>query len=109
MRYLRSVIDHVSGFATPAEMAAIDADNERLGAEGHWVLAAGLTPPRGVCVIDARGEDPRITAGPLHESAQYVAGFWIIEAPSDDDALRLAAEGSRACNRRVEVRPFLGG
>ena len=33
--------------------------------------------------------------------------FWIIEASDLDVALKLAAAGSKACNRRVEVRPFL--
>ena len=36
-----------------------------------------------------------------------LAGFWIIEAPDLDVALKLAAEGSKHCNRKVEVRPFL--
>jgi len=38
---------------------------------------------------------------------EYLAGFWIIEAPDLDAALRLAAEGSKACNRKIEARPFL--
>ena len=36
-----------------------------------------------------------------------MAGFWIIDAPDLDVALALMADGSKACNRRVEVRPFL--
>jgi hypothetical protein len=48
------------------------------------------------------------TDGPYLESKEYVAGFWIIEAPDLDVALRLAALGSKHCNRRVELRPFLG-
>jgi hypothetical protein len=35
------------------------------------------------------------------------AGFRIIEAADLDVALGLAAEGSKACNRKIEVRPFL--
>jgi hypothetical protein len=40
------------------------------------------------------------------ESKEFLVGFWIIEAPDLDVALRLAAEGSKACNRKTEVRPF---
>ena len=47
------------------------------------------------------------TDGPFVESKEYLAGFWVFEAPDLDAALRLAAEGSRACNRKVEVRPLL--
>jgi hypothetical protein len=35
---------------------------------------------------------------------KYLTGFWIIEASYLDVALKLAAEGSKACNRKVEVR-----
>nr|WP_243738797.1 hypothetical protein [Microcella frigidaquae] len=45
----------------------------------------------------------------MQHAEQYVSGFWIIEAPDRDAALALAAEGSRACNRVVELRPFYGG
>ena len=45
MRYLASVIDDTSGSATTDEMAAIDAFNDRLDAEGHWVFAGGLGGP----------------------------------------------------------------
>ena len=48
-----------------------------------------------------------ITDGPFLESKEYIVGFWIIEAPDLDAALKLATEASRACNRKVEVRPFL--
>ena len=106
MKYLVSVIDENSGLATPSEMAAIDVFNERLQAEGHWVFAGGLGSPNTATVIDNRGGEAVFTDGPFLESKEYIAGFWIIEAPDLDVALKLAAEGSKHCNRKVEVRPF---
>jgi hypothetical protein len=108
MQYLVSVIDDKTGSATPSEMAAIDAFNDRIEAEGHWVFAAGLASPSTATVIDNRGGEALFTDGPFLESKEYLAGFWIIQAPDLDVALKLAAEGSKACNRRVEVRPLLG-
>jgi hypothetical protein len=108
MQYLVSVIDDTAGLATPEEMAAIDAFNERIEAEGHWVFAAGLAAPSSATVIDNRGGAALFTDGPYLESKEYLAGFWIIEAADLDVALKLAAEGSKACNRKVEVRPFAG-
>jgi hypothetical protein len=108
MRYLFSVIDDQTGSATPAEMAAIDAFNERLQAQGHWVLAGGLASPGAATVIDNRGGKAVSTDGPFLESREYISGLWIVEAPDLDVALELAAEGSEHCNRKVEVRPFLG-
>jgi hypothetical protein len=107
MQYLISVIHDQAGLATPEEDAAIDVFNDRLRAEGHWVFAGGLASPNTATVIDNRGEEPLVTDGPFIESKEYLAGFWIIEAPDFDVALELAAKGSKACNRKIEVRPFL--
>jgi hypothetical protein len=107
MQYLVSVIDDTAGLATPEEMAAIDAFNDRMQAEGHWVFAGGLGSPSSATVIDSRGGEAIFTDGPFVESKEYLAGFWVIEAADLDVALKLAAEGSKHCNRKVEVRPFL--
>ncbi len=107
MQYLVSVIDDKTNSGTPEEMVAIDAFNERVVAEGNWVFAGGLSSPSAATVIDNRGGDAVFTDGPFLESKEYLAGFWVFEAPDLDVALKLAAEGSKACNRRVEVRPFL--
>ena len=116
MQYLVSVIDEQTlrsdaeletGTASEDEMAALDASNERLQAGGHWVFAGGLGVPSTATVIDNRGGEAICTDGPFLESKEYLGGLWIIEAADLDVALKLAADGSRACNRKVEVRPFL--
>ena len=107
MQYLVSVIDDTAGLATPDEMAAIDAFNDRLIADGHWVFAGGLSAPSAATVIDSRGGEAIFTDGPFLESKEYLAGFWVMEAADLDVALTLAAEGSKVCNRKIEVRPFL--
>jgi hypothetical protein len=107
MQYLVSVIDDKTNSATPDELAAIRAFNERVQAAGHWVFAGGLASPSTATVIDNRGGEALFTDGPFLESKEYMAGFWVFEAPDLDVALKLAAEGSKHCNRRVEVRPFL--
>jgi len=106
-QYLISVLDETTGSATAEEMAAIDVFNEQLQAEGHWVFAGGLGSPSTATVVDGRDGEAVFTDGPYVESKEYIAGFWIIEAPDLDVALKLAAEGSKACNRKAEVRPFL--
>jgi hypothetical protein len=107
-QYLMSVLTDTTALADREEMAAIDAFNERLQAEGHWVFAGGLAEPSAATVVDGRGGEAVLTDGPYVESKEYIAGFWIIQAADLDVALRLAAAGSRACNRKVELRPFLG-
>jgi len=107
MRYLVSVIDDKSNPGSADRQPAISEFNERLIADGYWVFAGGLADTTAATVIDNRGERAVFTDGPFVESKEYLAGFWVMEAPDLDVALKLAADGSRACNRKVEVRPFL--
>jgi len=108
MQYLMSVIaDSPEPTATEGEQAAISAFNDKMRAAGHWVFAGGLGAPDPATVVDNRGDEVVFTDGPFIESKEYLAGFWIIEAADLDVALGLAAEGSRACHRKIEVRPFL--
>jgi hypothetical protein len=107
MQYMVSVIHDKANNGTQEEMDAVDVFNDRLIAEGYWVFAGGLASPSTATVIDNRGEEPIVSDGPYVETKELLAGFWIIQAPDLDVALALASEGSKACNRRVEVRPFL--
>jgi hypothetical protein len=109
MQYLVNVIDSRSNSGTEEEAVAIDAFNDKLRAGGHWVFAAGLADPTVSTVNDGRVGEPILTDGPFVETKEWAAGLWIIEAPDLDVALALMAEGSRACNRRLEVRPLLEG
>jgi hypothetical protein len=106
MQYLFSVIHDSASLATPDEMEAVGAFNRRLKAEGHWVFAGGLAAPSSATVIDNRGDEAMFTDGPFLESKEYLAGLWVLEAADLDAALKLAAEGSKHCNRKIEVRPF---
>ncbi len=107
MQYLVSVLDDGTSPDSAEEQAAIDVFNEQLQTDGHWVFAGGLGAPTTATVIDNRGTKAVVTDGPFVETKEYLAGFWIIEAPNLDVALGLATQGSKACNRRIEVRPFM--
>ncbi|MFC0544044.1 YciI family protein [Kutzneria chonburiensis] len=107
MQYLLSVIHDGPSLADAEEDAAIDVFNEALRTGGYWVFAGGLGMPDTATVIDNRQDAGLVTDGPFLESKEYLAGFWIIEAADLDVALKLATAGSKACNRKVEVRPFL--
>ena len=102
MQYLMSLIE--DGTESATEPASIGAFDERLRAEGHSVFAAGLAAPGTATVIDNRGLKPVLTDGPFLE---HLAGFWVVDAADLDVALRLAAEASKRCHRKVAVRPLL--
>lgn len=88
--------------------AATGAFNDKLRADGYWVFAGGLQPASTATVVDGQGETSVMTDGPYLEAKEALGGFWVIDAPDLDVALRLAAEGSKACRGKVEVRPFQG-
>lgn len=101
-----------SGYGSQEEMeqsfAETGAFNDRLKQEGHWVFAGGLSSGTTAKVVDGQGEKPVVTDGPYLESKELIAGFWVIDVPDEETALRLAAEGSKACRGTVEVRAFDG-
>nr|QOV08964.1 hypothetical protein HULAa45C8S_00004 [uncultured Micrococcales bacterium] len=107
VRFLLSVIDSVSGGATTDEIAAIDSFNDGLVAADYWVMAAGVGAPSTGFVFDNRNGAGIEAPGGYVETPEYVAGFWIIDVPDSETARKLAADASLACNRRVELRPFL--
>ena len=106
MHYLVSVLDEVANPGPPSDMAATDVFNDWLRTNGHWVYANGLSDPTSAVVIDGRRAAPSFAAGPFVRTNEFVAGFWIIEAPDLEVAKTIAAKGSNACNRKVELRPF---
>ena len=108
MHYLLTVIGDTAHEVDDSEPGAVGAFNDQLKADGHWVFGGGLTSPDHATVTDNRGTEPMFTDGPFVESKEYLAGFWVIEADDLDAALRLSAGASKACHRKIEVRPFDG-
>lgn len=107
MKFMIFVIDQQSRSASTNEMAAIDEFNESLQANGQWVMAAGLADPTKATLIDNTQAKGEVSTGSLFSSDDFYSGFWIIDAESEAVAQQLAMTGSKACNRRVELRPFL--
>ncbi len=107
MKYIVFVIDTATNSGNPGEMSAIDAFNDELQANGHWVSAAGIAAPNRAKLFDFTGESQLTSDGSLFSDEHFYSGFWIIEVESASVAEELAAKGSHACNRRVELRPFL--
>lgn len=106
-RFIIFVIDNLSGSGTPDEMTAIDTFNDKLRSNGHWIFAGGLASPFLAHVIDNRKSRNLETHAPLFDAKENFSGFWLIDAEDIDVARGLAFEGSKACNRKVELRPLL--
>jgi hypothetical protein len=107
MRFIIFVIDGPNNPANPDEMKHIDAFNEKLQNNGHWITAAGIQPGANATVIDNRANKGDVKSGSLFDAPEYYSGFWLIEAASPEEAHQLALEGSFACNRKIELRPYI--
>ncbi len=111
-QYLLSVHGSEEEYAAipPEQVQEMYADvekfNQKLQADGVWVFAGGLEPAETATVVDGTGDTPVMTDGPYLETKEHIGGFWIIQVPGLDAALKYAAEGSKACQGKVEVRPF---
>jgi hypothetical protein len=106
MKFQISVIDDLANSGTPAEMVEIDKFNDELRANGQWVFAWGLQEPESATVIDNRDDANLSTGKPLFAAKENFSGLWIIEAADAETAEKLAFAASKACNRKVELRPF---
>ncbi len=103
-----SVINSGAAQASPDEELRIDAFNEKMQAAGQRIVAHGLYEPELAKSIDARTEDVTIVDGLINPTEEFMIGFWIVEVDSHDNAMQLALEGSRACNRKIELRQIHG-
>jgi hypothetical protein len=88
-----------------------------LKSEGVLVDAQGLAPPSQARIVRAgKGGAPEVTDGPFAESKEFLAGYWIVDVESPEQAYAIAARGSAApgpggkpLNMPIEVREVPSG
>lgn len=93
--------------AAQADLEENDQHAQDLQASGSMSLAYALTPRASA--VSIRRDD--MTAGPFIEANQFVAGFYVIEAPDLDAAIAIARlnPAVRTSTGGVEVRPVHSG
>src|SRR5690348_12829829 len=69
--------------------------NTELKKEGVFVGGEGLAPPGAARIVRA-GKDgkPEVTDGPFAESKEFLAGYWIVDVESPEQAHSIAARAS---------------
>ena len=112
MKYLLMIYSDERTFEAMSEeerhevYAAYDELMKDLAAKGHMLGGDELAPTSTATTVQVRGGERLVTDGPFAETKEQLGGFWIIDVPDLDAAMKLAAEGSIACRNPVEVRPF---
>jgi hypothetical protein len=89
---------------------------KKLRAAGELVSAEGLSSPSQAKLVRAGQDGKPVTDGVFAESKEFLAGYWIVDVPSAERAIQIAAEASSApgvggvpLNIAIEVREVMAG
>jgi hypothetical protein len=85
-----------------AECHAYDTS---LASAGLRVAAEALEPVETATTVRMRGGKLSVTDGPFAETKEQLAGFYLIDAPDLDEAIRVAAGIPPARVGSIEIRP----
>ena len=86
-------------------VTAMGKFNEEMVAAGVLLAGEGLHPTtKGVRLKFSRGKQPSITNGPFQATNELVAGFWMIQVASKDEALAWASRIPFTDGEEVEIR-----
>src|ERR1700686_1132283 len=99
-----------------AHIAFMIGLNKEVRQSGEWVSAEGLSFPDQAKLVRAGKDGLPITDGVFPESKEFLAGYWIVQVESPEQAYAIAARASAAPgvggkpgSMPIEVRPIMGG
>jgi len=111
MVMVKATADSETGaMPTTAELAEMGRFNEELVKAGVMLAAEGLHPSSRGARVRFSGKTRTVIDGPFTETKELVAGFWIWEVSSMDEAI----EWVRRCpnpmrtDSEIEIRPIFG-
>ena len=73
--------------------------------QGLLLSAEPLFPAATAKTVRVRNGHIAITDGPFAETKEQLAGFYLVDAPNHDEALKIAAKIPPAREGSIEVRP----
>lgn len=99
-----------------ANVAFMRAFSRELKDSGVFIASEGLAWPNEARLVRAGGKGEPVTDGVFPESKEFLAGYWIIDVESPEQAFAIAArlsqgpgEGGKSGSMPVEVRQLLSG
>lgn len=85
------------------ELNAMGEYNEELIRDGVLLAGEGLHSSADGARVDFSGDDRSVTDGPFTETKELIAGFWILQAGSREEAIERARRAPLKSGR-IEVR-----
>lgn len=102
--------------AIQAHMAFMQGLNKALKESGEFVAAEGLADARQAKIVRAGKDGAPVTDGVFPESKEFLAGYWIVDVESEEQAYKIAARASSAPGPNgspmsipIEVRQVMSG
>ncbi len=77
---------------TEQELAEMARFNERMVDAGVMLAGDGLHPSSKAARVDFHNRKPTVTDGPFAEAKELIAGYWIIQANSLQEAIDWATQ-----------------
>ncbi len=113
MKYLLLIYQDTDADWNEDDRAAIlreyDRFNAVYGARGVLVGGAELHPASTATTVRVRERETLLTDGPFAETKEHLAGYYVVECETLDQALEIAAAIPGAKGGSVEVRPQVEG
>src|ERR1700728_2040304 len=125
MKYILMMMGKKSDFEGYAKRSKVDlqanvsfmrAFSKELKDSGVFVSTEGLGWPSEAKIVRAGKDGEPITDGVFPESKEFLAGYWIVDVESAEQAYKIAARvsgapgpGGAPGNMPIEVRQVLGG
>lgn len=89
---------------TEQELVAMGKFNEELAQAGVMLAGEGLQPSSKGARIRYTGGKPTVIDGPFAETKELVAGFWLIQVQSKQEAIDWIQRAPFAAGEVVEIR-----
>lgn len=97
-------------------IAFMHSFNKSLQESGEFVAAEGLASPHEAKIVRAGADGAPVTDGVFPESKEFLAGYWIVDVASPEQAYAIAGRASAApgpggapINMAIEVRQVMSG
>jgi hypothetical protein len=88
----------------PEILAAMGKYNDELVKNGVMLAGEGLHPSSKGARIKFSGKERTVTDGPFAETKELIAGFWLLQAKSWDEALEWVKRAPMDGGVELEVR-----
>jgi hypothetical protein len=80
---------------------------EEMRRSGVLVDSSPLQPTASATTVRVRGESTQVSDGPFAEIKEMLGGYYLIDCPNLDDAVRWAAMIPAAKYGSIEIRPLM--